>query len=124
MLSVETSPVSGNRIYRCGEHAIHLDGVDIVQVTENTLQDAGHSITNRFDAVYVTASHRVTVRNNIVYGSARYAVNLDGYGTGMTVTGNPLARTGDRRQRRGSRHRVGRQPIVLTARVTGRRSPG
>lgn len=88
MVNAETSRISGNRVYRCREHAIHLEGVDIVQVTENTLQDAGHSAPNTFDAVYVTASHRVVVRDNTVYGSARYAVNLAGDGTGMTVAGN------------------------------------
>ncbi|MFF5296560.1 right-handed parallel beta-helix repeat-containing protein [Paractinoplanes globisporus] len=86
MTNVEASRVSGNRIHRSSQHAINLTGVDIVDVSDNLIQDAGHPTPSTYDAIYVTGSNRVLARNNIVYGGARYAVNLTG-GTGMTVTG-------------------------------------
>jgi nitrous oxidase accessory protein NosD len=84
--------ITGNRVYRPTRQAIYLDTVDMVEVSDNLLRDAGYGTPNTYDAIYVTssnpalASNRVTARNNTVYGSARYAVYLD-RGTGMTVTG-------------------------------------
>jgi nitrous oxidase accessory protein NosD len=86
MVNAEVSKVGGNRIFRSRSEAIYLNGVDIVELIENTLQDAGHPAPNTYNAIQVTNSNRVVMRGNIVYGSARYAVEITG-GTGMTVTG-------------------------------------
>lgn len=86
VLRADASRISGNRVYRPRNQAIYLDGVDLVEVTDNLLQDAGHSAANTYDAIYVTNSNRAILRNNTVFGSARYAVGITG-GTGMTVTG-------------------------------------
>lgn len=86
MIRADSSRISGNRIYRPDQQAIYLDGVDVVEVSDNILQDAGHGAANTYDAIYVTNSNRVMLRNNTMYGSARYAVSITG-GTGMTVTG-------------------------------------
>jgi nitrous oxidase accessory protein NosD len=87
VVNAEQTLISANRIYRPRLEGILLDGVDITQVTDNLVNDAGHSAANTYDAVSITGSNRVQVRTNMVYGSARYAVNIDG-GTGMTVAGN------------------------------------
>src|SRR6185312_3125089 len=68
MTNVEASRVSGNRIHRSSQHAINLTGVDIVDVSDNLIQDAGHPTPSTYDAIYVTGSNRVLARNNIVYG--------------------------------------------------------
>jgi hypothetical protein len=86
MLNAEVSKVSGNRVFRSRNEAIYLNGVDIVELTENVLQDAGHPTPNIYNAVHVINSNRVVMRDNIVYGSAQYAIGITG-GTGMTVTG-------------------------------------
>jgi hypothetical protein len=84
--------IAGNRIYRPTQEAIYLDTVDIVEVSDNLLQDASYLAPNTHNAINVTSSdptlpsHRVTMRNNTAYGGARFAVNIDG-GSGMTVTG-------------------------------------
>jgi lysophospholipase L1-like esterase/nitrous oxidase accessory protein NosD len=88
MVNTDCCRVDRNRDYRPIEQAVYLDGVDIVQVTDNTLQDAGHTAANAYDAVYVTNAHRVIARDNLVYGSADYAVRIRiTGGTGMTVSG-------------------------------------
>jgi parallel beta-helix repeat protein len=86
VLDAETSRVSGNRIYRPREHGILVDGSDIIQVSDNLVQDAASLNTNKFDAIHVSASNRVVVRDNLAYGNARYAVNITA-GTGHTITG-------------------------------------
>lgn len=84
--NAEVSRISGNRIYRPRNEGILLNGVDIVEVTGNTVQDAGRAAANTYDAVSVVNSNRVLVRATIAYGTARYAVAIP-TGSGMTVTG-------------------------------------
>jgi hypothetical protein len=86
VVNAEMSRIAGNRVYRPRAEAIYLAGVDLVEVTDNLLQDAGHSLANSYDAISVNGSNRVIMRNNTAYGGARYAVGITG-GTGMTVTG-------------------------------------
>jgi nitrous oxidase accessory protein NosD len=86
MVNAEVSKISGNRIFRPTREAIYLDGVDLVEVVGNTLQDASYTNANVYNALHITNSNRVLVRDNVVYGSAKAAVAITG-GTGMTVTG-------------------------------------
>lgn len=86
MIKAEVSKITGNRIYRPTREAIYLDGVDLVEVAGNILQDASYMNANVYNALHITNSNRVMVRNNVVYGSAKSAVAITG-GTGMTVTG-------------------------------------
>jgi nitrous oxidase accessory protein NosD len=79
MVNAEVCRVARNRIFRPLREAIHLDGVDIVQVVGNTLQDASYTNADTYDAVYVTNANRAVVRDNLVYGSARYAVRVTGW---------------------------------------------
>jgi lysophospholipase L1-like esterase/nitrous oxidase accessory protein NosD len=87
MVNAEVCRVARNRVFRPLREAVHLHGVDIVQVTGNTLLDAGYASADTYDAVYVTNANRAVVRDNLVYGSAGYAVRITG-GTGMTASGN------------------------------------
>lgn len=86
MVRVEASRISGNRVYRPLQEAIKLTGVDVVQVSDNLLQDAGAEQAGTRAGLLVEDSNRVTVRNTTAYGSARHAVQVTG-GVGMTVTG-------------------------------------
>ncbi|MEJ3746202.1 right-handed parallel beta-helix repeat-containing protein [Actinomycetes bacterium KLBMP 9797] len=92
IVNAECCRVTGNRIFRAKKHGIVLTGTDIVDVSNNLIQDASHAEAGtttppQSDAIHVDGSHRALIRNNMVYGGARYAVNITG-GTGMTVTGN------------------------------------
>ena len=86
VLNAECSRISGNRVYRPKGEAIKLSGTDLIEVSNNLLQDAGYTLGNTVDAISITGANRALVRNNTVYGSARYAVAISG-GTGMTVSG-------------------------------------
>jgi lysophospholipase L1-like esterase len=90
IVNAECCRVSGNRIHRARSHGIRLEGVDIVDVGGNLVQDASYADAGttapQSDAVSVTGSNRVLVRDNTAYGGARYAVAIGG-GAAMTVTG-------------------------------------
>ncbi|MBE1491011.1 right-handed parallel beta-helix repeat-containing protein [Plantactinospora soyae] len=92
VVNAECSRIAGNRIYRAKKHGIVLTGTDIVEVSNNMIQDAsqaeaGTTTPAQSDGINVDGSNRALIRNNTIYGGARYAVNITG-GTGMTVTGN------------------------------------
>ncbi|MGC4747531.1 right-handed parallel beta-helix repeat-containing protein [Micromonospora sp. DT201] len=84
--TAEVSRVSGNRIYRSGKEGILLTNVDLIEVIDNTVQDASNDVRNTLNAINVINSDRVLVRDNLVYGSAKYAVGIS-TGAGMTVSG-------------------------------------
>ncbi|MEJ3746201.1 right-handed parallel beta-helix repeat-containing protein [Actinomycetes bacterium KLBMP 9797] len=91
IVNAECSRVSGNRIHRPRAHGIRLDGVDIVDVGNNLIQDASHAEAGtatppQSDAISVAGSNRVLIRDNTAYGGARHAVAIDG-GAAMTITG-------------------------------------
>jgi nitrous oxidase accessory protein NosD len=86
IINAEVSRISGNRIYRPRNEGILLDGADIIEVTGNTLHDAGRATPNGYDAISVRNSNRILIRDTIAYGTARYAVAIP-TGAGMTVTG-------------------------------------
>jgi hypothetical protein len=86
VVNAEVSTIRGNRIWRPRAEGINLDGVDIIDVSNNIVQDAGYAAANTYDAIRVNNAHRVLVRSNIVYGGARYAVAIVS-GSSITVTG-------------------------------------